>query len=122
MRLSTFAKLVATEWNKNNPQFTSSGGEYICITAAWVRVELCANTHNIKLKEQYNSHCQKYIKRINYMLKRCGTVTAFLIEYKNDYFHSFEDYAEAKWLYRKDVILPQLIAYFQSLEELQIKS
>lgn len=118
MRLSTFAKLVAAKWNKNNPHFTSSENEFICITAHEVMRELKHNTNNIKLKEQYDSHYQKYIKRVNYMIKGCGTVTTFLIDCENDYFHSFENYTKAKWLYRKDVILPQLIAYFKAIEEL----
>ena len=122
MRLSTFAKLVSAEWNRNNQSFTGRGDEYICITADRIMRELKYNTRNIKLKEQYDSHYQKYIKRVNYALKGRDTVTEFLIDYKNDYFHSFENYREAKWNYRKNVILPQLIAYFQSLEELPIKS
>lgn len=122
MKLSTFAKLVAAEWNKNNQSYTDRGNEFICITAYNVMQELKHNTNNPKLKEQYDSHYQKYIDRVAYILMFCGTITTFLIDYKNDYFHSFEDYNEAKWLYRKDVILPQLIAYFKAIEELQIKS
>lgn len=122
MRLSTFARLVSAEWNKNNKSFTDCGNEYICITANNVSRDLKYNTRNHKLQEQYDSHCQKYIESVDYILKRRSTVTEFLIDYENEYFHSFENYDEAKWRYRKEVILPQLISYFLSLEKLQPKS
>lgn len=118
MRLSTFAKLVSAEWNRNNPSFEFSGGEYICITADSVTKELKRKTSNPKLREQYDSHYEKYIERVDYMLKGCETVTTFLTDYKNDYFHSFDNYYEAKWRYRKEIILPQLIGYFKAIEEL----
>lgn len=122
MRLSTFAKLVSAEWNRNNPSSSVSNyTEYLCITADYVYNKLKYNTNNSKLREQYNSHCQRFKDAIEYHIKHCSAVIFFLIAYRKDYLYSFPTYAEARWNYRRE-LLETIISEFKSLEELPSKS